>query len=184
MTRFLVAVFALFVGALPAQAQEQAPRENVARTKMQALDFLTGIWEGDGWILIGPQRRNFRQREIVRMAAGETVLIVDGKGLGADADNKNKVVHAAFAVVNWNAAANGYRWQAFRADGASLDVVPTISDKQLVWELPPNGDRRVRFTIKRDNDSRWHEIGESWTGDGKPVVFLDMTLRRTGDAPK
>jgi hypothetical protein len=182
--RILVAAFALFVASLPAHAEE-----NVARTKMQALEFLTGVWEGDGWILIGPQRRNFRQREIVRSAAGGTVMLVDGKGLGADADNKDKIVHQAFAVVSWNAATNAYRWQAFRADGASLDVVPQVSDKKLVWELPAaqatgGNDRRVRFTITRDSDSRWHEIGESWTGDGKPVVFLDMTLRRTGDAPK
>ncbi|GIL41156.1 hypothetical protein [Roseiterribacter gracilis] len=182
--RTLVAAFALLAVSLSAQAQEAAPRENVARTKMQALDFLTGVWEGEGWILMGPQRRNFRQREIARMGAGETVLVVDGKGLGADADNKGKVEHAAFAVVNWNAATSAYRWQAFKSDGASVDVVPQVSDKKLVWELPPNNDRRVRFTITRDNDSRWHEIGESWTGDGKPVVFLDMTLRRVGDAPK
>jgi hypothetical protein len=179
MIRFLVAAFALLVAALPAHADEP-----VARTKMQALDFLVGTWEGDGWIMMGPQRRNFRQREIVRPAAGGTVVLIDGIGLGADADNKGKIVHQAFAVVNWTAATNAYRWQAFRADGASLDVVPVLSDKQLVWELPPNGDRRVRFTIKREANGTWHEIGESWTGDGKPVVFLDMSLRRTGDAPK
>jgi hypothetical protein len=179
MIRIWVAILALLVAALPARAEEPA-----ARAKMHAFDFLLGTWEGEGWILMGPQRRNFRQREIVRPAAGGTVVVIDGLGLGTDPDNKDKIVHQAFAVAHWNAAANAYRWLAFRADGASLEATPTLSDKQLVWELPPANDRRVRFTIKREADGRWHETGESWTGDGKPVTFLDMSLRRTGDAPR
>jgi hypothetical protein len=179
MIRILFAALALLVAALPARAEE-----GPARTKMHAFDFLLGTWEGEGWIMMGPQRRNFRQREIVRAAAGGTVVVVDGVGLGADADNKDKIVHQAFAVAHWDSGANAYRWLAFRADGARVEATPVLGDKQLVWELPPANDRRVRFTIKREADGRWHETGESWTGDGKPVTFLDMSLRRTGDAPR
>lgn len=183
MKRILSAALALLLAtALPAQAADE-PAGNVAKGKIEALRFLGGTWEGDGWIMIGPQRRNFKQREVVRAAAGGTVVLVDGVGLGADADNKGKVVHQAFAVVSWNQSSNAYRWQAFRADGASIEVVPQIGANQLVWEMSPTGDRKIRFTIKRDGD-KWHETGESWTGDGKPVVFLDMTLRRVGDAGK
>jgi hypothetical protein len=174
----MLLVAAVAAISLPARAGD------ALQGQMRAFDFLLGTWEGEGWIQFGPQRRNFRQHETVRTAAGGVVVVVDGLGVGADADNQGKKVHEAFAVAHWDAAANQFRWIAFRAaDGTRIEATPVLQENQLIWEPPAIGGRKARFTIRREPDGRWHEIGEAETPDGKRVPFLEMWLKRVGDAP-
>ena len=78
---------------------------------------LTGEWEGDSWMIRGPQGRvTVRQREWVALEAGGTVVTVRGLGvLGSD------TVHHAFAVIHRSPDGARVQMRAFTAEGHWLD---------------------------------------------------------------
>lgn len=171
------------LAAAPEQAAgHQPPAPPPAVAAIKRLDFLQGRWEGTGWIQMGPQRATFRQEEMVRTAAGGTVLIIDGLGRSADEGQKGRVVHQAFGVLSFDAARQAFRWRAYRADGQEVEATPEVSENRFVWGFEGNG-MKVRFTITKTDAGEWLEIGEmTRPGTAEPFKFFEMTLRRVGDA--
>ncbi len=141
---------------------------------MQPLDFLVGEWDGNGWIMMGPQGKvTFTQHESVRSAAGGTVIVIDGLGT-----RDGKSVHEAFAVVSFDAAAKQFSWRAWRKGGEEIAVTPQISDRKLVWGFkdPRAGD--IRFTIELTDAGEWHETGMASRDGGPQMQFFEMTLKK------
>lgn len=155
---------------------------NKAADRMRQLDFLTGEWEGTGWIVMGPSgRHEFRQSEVVRSVAGGTVMIIEGHGVSTDADGSEQVIHQAFAVISLDTERDRFRMRAYRAvDGGEVEVEPTVGAGKLVWGFRDPRGAEIRFTVEAKGDT-WHEIGEVSMDDGATwMQFLEMTLRRTG----
>lgn len=174
MRRAILFVASLVIGcALPTPAQR-----STLTPALQPLAFLIGEWEGTGWIRIGRAApATFRQRETVRPAAGGVVVVIDGRGVSADAGQEGRVVHEAFAVVSFDSASNQFRWRAYRAAGPELDVVPTVGGDSLVWGFPADGGA-VRFLIRRTPAGEWHELGDFVPAGAPPIRFFEMTLVR------
>lgn len=175
--------FVLPQAAPPASSPAQPSGPPPAAAAIEQAAFLLGRWEGTGWIRMGPQRATFRQQETVRVAAGGTVLVVDGVGRSTDAGQNERLVHQAFGVLSWDAERKAYRWRAYRADGGELETTPEISADKFVWGFDgPNGVK-IRFTITKTPAGEWFEIGElTRPGTTEPVQFFEMTLKRVGDA--
>jgi hypothetical protein len=174
MRRLLALVVALIVsGALPGAAQETS-----LQASLQPLAFLIGEWDGTGWIRTGPgEPATFHQHEVVRAAAGGSVLIIDGLGRSTVPGQDGRIVHQAFAVVSYDSAGSRFRWRAYRAGGDELDVVPEVGRDRLTWGFPSPGGS-IRFTIDRTAGGDWHEIGEFVRAGAPDTKFFEMTLQR------
>lgn len=166
----------LAVWCVPSLAQSAAPP---ATGEMKKLDFLVGRWRGEGWIMLGPNRRHtFRQTEEVERKAGGTVLLIEGLGKSTDPGNAGATVHSAFAVVSYDRDAKVFRWRAFRADGSSVDAEATVSENTLVWGFRDPRGGSVRFTVRLNEKGQWFEVGEM-SRDGQTwMKFFEMTLNR------
>ena len=147
-----------------------------ARARMAVLAPLAGEWEGGGWFRAGQVApAEFRQRETVRLAAGDEVLVIDGLGLNDGGDP----VHQAFAMIAWDAEAGDYVIHAYSAGGGVVTDTPHVAADSLVWGFPEPTGGQVRFTI-HFGDGRWHEVGD-YSPDGNAWYrFMDMKLERAG----
>ena len=177
MNIYKLCFFLLLFCALSASVSAQTTSTNAG--EMSKLNFLVGQWRGEGWILMGRnERRTFRQNETVQSKVDGTVLMIDGLGKGIKAgETAESVIHNAFAVISYNKDAKTFRWQAFRGDGTSFDVQPTITDKTIVWGFTDARAGEIRFTIKINEKGQWFEIGELSRDTGKTwLKFFEMTL--------
>lgn len=163
-------VFAQQDPATAARASEEA------RARMAPLAALAGEWEGSGWYRMGPgEPQQFRQRETVRWAAGDEVLVIDGLGVDA-ADNP---VHQAFAMITWDALAGDYAMHAYSAGEGPVADAPHVAADSLVWGFTEPQGGQIRFTI-HFGDAQWHEVGD-YSPDGNAWYrFMDMKLTRAG----
>lgn len=160
----------------PAPAQAPAP---VAREKLKRLAVMLGQWEGDGWIVMGPQgRKTFTVKESIQPRLDGTVLLVEGLGKGRIQPGGPEVpVHQALGVLSYDAQADRYGFVAYRLGGEKVDTeMKTLPDGSFEWGFAaPHG--QVRFTIQIA-DGQWVERGEH-SRDGKTFQpFFEMKLRR------
>lgn len=175
------AVVALLVVclAVPASAQPQAPDRAAQAEAMDAVGFLAGNWEGDGWIRMGPQRSEFAGSERVRPAAGGLALVVEGIYRAEQPDGTQKVVHDALGMLTWDSAAQSYRFATKLETGFGGDYSARLLDEHsLEWSIPVPG-REMRYVIRVEGDE-WTETGRMTTDGGETWSdFFAMTLRRT-----
>ena len=159
---------------MPVTLMAQTP--SVQLSEMKKLDFLVGIWKGEGWIEFGPgQRRTFTETEMVESRVGGLVLVIEGLG-------KNKegaITHNAFAVAFYDKEAKVFRWQTYRAaDGSYMNTEAQVAENSLIWGFRDSRAGELRFTIKLNEKGQWFEIGEI-SRDGKTWnKFFEMTLNR------
>lgn len=141
---------------------------------MQKTAWLVGTWEGSGWISMRGEKSTFIQREVVKLEAGGLALAIEGTGKNPE----GKVVHDAFAVIDYDAAAKKYRWHSWRAGGGDHQTEPEIEDGRFSWsmEVPQGGT--MRYTAVRTAEGAWHEVGEFSRDGAKWTKFFEMTLTR------
>lgn len=148
---------------------------------MRKLEFLAGEWEGPAsydsgrgtWVPL-------RQTEIVEKKLGGRVLLVEGIGRLPTDDGKGRVVFEALATISYDPRAKEYRMRAFGPEGA-IDPKIEIGDKSLVWSFEAMGSQR-RYTLKIDEQGRWHEIGERSSDGGKTwVKFVELTVEKKSE---
>jgi hypothetical protein len=147
------------------------------RDAMKKLDFLVGEWKGEGWMEFAPgQRRRFRGTEIVQRKLDGLLLTIEGVHRSqAGGAAREVVVHQAFTVLSYDEKAKRYRFQAYTARG-NEDTEAKVADKQLVWGMTVPQFGKVRYTITRDDQGRWFEVGEV-AQDGKAWrKFFEMAL--------
>jgi hypothetical protein len=129
---------------------------------LDALEFMTGCWQGEGWSSQRAELKKFKSSELVEFKAGRTVLAITGRHFDIDT---SKVVHDAFAIVNRAKEGDGYRFASFLGSGQSGQYAASLKDGAFVWELPvPNGGT-VRYSIRIEQDA-WAETGH-YSPDGK-----------------
>jgi len=143
---------------------------------VKKVAWLAGTWEGSGWIAMrGGEKTTFRQREVVRLAAGGLVLVIEGQGTAPDS---GKVTHDAFAVVDYDPVAKKYRWHSWRAGGGDAIDEPEVGEGRFVWGMSPPAGGRIRYTISRTAEGAWLEIGEFSRDGEKWSKFFEMTLTK------
>ncbi|TVR49172.1 MAG: DUF1579 domain-containing protein [Puniceicoccaceae bacterium] len=177
-TRPVLRILLLSLGVAFLSAPLPAAEDPAAiqREAMRKLDWLAGDWQGTGWIQMGPEERHaFRQTETIRWMLDGLVLIIEGEGV---AEETGQVVHSALAFVSYDPQVGVHRWRAFTADGRQTDTEAAIEEDRITWGFPLSPTQRVRFTIVRTGDDRWHEIGEMSPGGDHWFKFFEMTLAR------
>ena len=154
-----------FVGPILAQS----PNE------MKKLSWMIGDWEGEGSIVLGPDKRNVvQQKENVQGKLDDNVLIIEGIG-----KEKERIVHHAFAVVSFDRYAKRYLLRAIKADGDSVDAETRMTDEAFEWGFQSPQTGKVKYTIKHTDADEWHETGEYSRDEGKTwIKFFEMKLRR------
>lgn len=145
-----------------------------AQQTLESLKFMTGCWQGEGWMQQRSELKKFKSSELVEMKAGETVLAITGRHVDSDT---GKVVHDAFAIVSRAPEGEGFRFKSFLGSGQSGEYSAKLADGAFVWELPTPNRGTVRYTIHVVEDE-WRETGQ-YSADGKQWhETFGMTLKR------
>lgn len=166
-------IFGLLFASLATQSSAQvAP---ALSDKMKPLAFLVGDWKGEGWMMTRSGKVESLSFETVAPKAGGTVLMIDG--LGKD-KTSGKETHNAFGILRFDETAQKYKLTSYLSSGQTGEFDVVVGDKSLVWEIKSE-QRHVRYTMKIDDQGRWHEIGEVNLGNDKWMQFLEMTLTRS-----
>ncbi|MBC8066301.1 MAG: hypothetical protein H7Y17_15835 [Chlorobia bacterium] len=153
-------------------AQGKPPENPEVIKAMKETAFLVGEWHGEGWMMIGGKRETSKVVEKIALKAGGSVLSLEGRGLDSDGN----VIHDAFGILYYDPATKEYRMRSFLAGGASGEHKATAKNGVIVWTM--QNQRTIRYTIKLDEKSRWHEIGEVDLGEGKWYQFFEMRLKK------
>jgi hypothetical protein len=171
----------LLTGALAAitlmcaGAEQQPAARDAQRREMKKLEWWIGHWKGSGWIQTGPnERHEFTQTEKIESKLDGLVMVVEGEGKSKE---DGVIVHTALALVSYDAHAKKFRWHSFTPDG-QIATEAKVTDKSLEWtlEIPKQG--RMRYTITKNDQGEWFEIGEMSDESGKWRKFFEMTLRK------
>lgn len=143
------------------------------------LDRWVGRWKGTGWSASATgQRVEFALSERVEKKAGDSVLLVEGRGTTRNEKGEELVTHDGLALVYFDTKSGQYRWNGHERASGVVDAGVTLVDGGLEWAFP--ADERntlVRFQIHFD-DEQWHEVGDV-SVDGKSWArFMEATLER------
>jgi hypothetical protein len=165
----------LFVVALqPARAQVAPTVEerSAGLRAVEALSFLEGEWQGEGWTRMGPgEPERFSSHELVTRRLEGRILTIHGQHREPATD---RMVHDAFAVLSWSG--DGYRFSSYLADGREGEYRGRLEGDAFVWEIPAPG-RTIRYTL-RVEDGVWRETGAMSLDGEQWSEFFGMTLRR------
>jgi hypothetical protein len=174
-------LFALLL-SLPLAAQSSAPKPSRPDARLDEqiaalakLKDMIGNWEGGGWIMLGPgQRSEFTQTETVLSKLDGALLTIEGEG--RDKNDPSKIVHSAFAVLNYDPAKQQYKYMAY-SGGRYLDLAPEVGDHGWRWTLEtPQG--KIRYTLEFSTGA-WREFGELSRDNGQTwSKNFEMTLHR------
>ncbi len=135
---------------------------------------LLGTWEGEGWTMLGPDRRvEFNQVETIEAKANGHVVVVEGLG-----DNKEtgELAFQAFGIFSYDLANDRYQFTAYQTNGYSVTVEPEISDDRFVWGFD-TGQGLVRYTADI-TETTWTQIGE-FSPDGGTNWFPTFEMNLT-----
>ena len=139
---------------------------------MAKFDFLSGDWEGDGWMYVqGGQKVTFEQTEKVQWKLDKSILMIEGQGT-----TEGKTIHDALAIISFDPQQSAYQFQSYLANGLQGNYrVEITGDQSLQWFLKVPG-RTIRYTLTINEKGQWFEIGEFKTGEDSWYKFLEMTL--------
>jgi hypothetical protein len=176
MIRRTVASSLFLLAPMAAIAQAPGMAEGSReRAALAPLTRLVGLWEGDAKAMIGRgEMHNAKQREVVELGAGGTVLIV--RGTGTLPQENNRIIHDAAAMIWFDAATNKLRMRAHRMEGVAVEPDIEVTGDTLVWGFAVPGGR-VRYTAIF-SDTTWHEVGHFLRDGVAPVVMMDMRLMK------
>ncbi|WP_439882646.1 hypothetical protein ACSX1A_05635 [Pontibacter sp. MBLB2868] len=170
----LAFIFCMLFSTL-AFAQAPASPKPTVQEKMQALNWLTGKWQGQGWMSYGPnQKQTFDQTENIQYKLDNTLLQIEGLG-----KNGNRTIHDALALVSYNINTGKYTFNSYTAEGRQTSADATVENKKLIWQMEAGPNRKIRYTIWLDDKNQWQEIGEMSTDNGQNWnKFFEMTLQK------
>lgn len=176
--RFLILALSILLAAAPAVAQ--APDASAAAAReMQRLSFLHGTWRGEAVTTMGADRQERAAvLETAQPRLDGSVLLVEGLGhLGTEGAADYQVVHQALGVISYDERRGGWAMRAYRG-GGWVDADVSVADGEVVWAFDQPGVGRIRYTIRLDEQGRWHEVGD-FSPDGQQWRrFFEMRLAR------
>lgn len=161
------------ISAASAQPPSTVPQQLKA---MKACAFLTGHWSGAGWIVVGRgQRRTFHETETIEPKLGGLLLLIQGQGT----DPSGRILHAALAVLSFDAQDQRYHFHAYEQRGDSTDSTAQCSHNTMTWSLAA-GPTTIRYTIHLTPKGQWHEIGTAAMSGAPAQQVFEMTLDKLG----
>lgn len=173
----LVAIIAWSQATLAQSGDRSPPARPDITAQQQAMErisFMTGKWRGDGWVLNGDSRYEFRQTEHVRYNLDGAILLIDGRGFSKDGAADAEPYFSAFAVVSFNDRKEKYQFQSYSRGYAGTYDASVMDDGGFEWLV---GSSRYRIWLTEDE--QWFEIGERRQDNGEWAQFFEMTLTRS-----
>src|SRR5262245_57778244 len=154
----------VLLATLVPTARAQGPDTGRAREAMKALDWMTGVWEGEASMRTGPgEARQARGKEILQSKLGGLALLIEGEFYGTYDGALKEPVHQALAVLSYDTARQGYRLKSYTREGRSGEFdARLVGPKSLEWTIPAQG-ATIRYTISLDDQGNWVERGERST---------------------
>ena len=138
--------------------------------EMKKVQWLAGKWEGEGWMMFGPEEKHtFSQTETVTSKLNGLLLAIEGLGtVGESEEGESKIIHNAFAVLSFDSENQRFVMRAHKADGAFTEADALVDDNgDLIWGFNHPYAGELRFTIRQNDKGQWHEIGEVSSDNGK-----------------
>lgn len=182
--RLRVAIVIGLIGGVAAgtAVAQMPPRQepDAQRAAMKRLDSMAGNWQGEGWMLFGDRRAEFKGGERVARKLDGLALLVEGaftaRPPGSDRDIP---VHTTLGVISYDPDAKAYRFHTWLATGGSGVRELHVTEQGWQWDITsPQGTIRYVTTL---TEGEWHEVGDR-SRDGKTWQrFFEMRLKRVAD---
>jgi len=166
--------FITLAGTPGAIAQES---ESIRPPAAEAMDFLIGDWEGEGWS-IGPdqQRETFDIYERIEAVGGGHGVFLLGEGYApAGSARQGRPVHQAGGLVV--RTSEGYEMRSITAYGEHRDMAMNIREDGFAWSLDLGGYGRINY-VATVQDGVWEERGEFCRSETECYPNFYMRLER------
>jgi hypothetical protein len=149
--------------------------------KMAAFRNWEGNWKGTSTIQRGPEgSQKASVEEHIEFKLNGTLLVVEGIGKIIEPETKKeKIVHHAFGILNYDQVSGQYKFQTYLVDGKSTAAWFTAdSETKYQWGFDvPEG--KIRYTIILDGQKgTWNEIGEYSRDETTWHKFMEMNLTK------
>ena len=166
------AVLSICIILLTIKGIGQVPAEMVDAVKK--LQFLEGVWKGQGWILSGDSKQFFNETETATIKTGGTLLQIDV--FGTDVDNDQKIINNGLALVRYDTTKNAYEMDFYQSDGSRATATVYLLKTNIAEIILSRAGSFTKFVIEIRN-KRWFEQAFS-SPDGKNwTQFFEMDLR-------
>jgi hypothetical protein len=173
----LTAALVLAAGAL-AETDPAAQR-----AAMGKLAWLAGQWEGTAATRGREGEARSASTETVRLAAGGTALLIQGRHYRLLPDGgRGDVVHDTAAMLTFDPESGKYRFTTQLQTGQGGVFDGTVEGATFSWRLPLPGGY-ARYDIARNDKGQWSELGFFCREGAQFVPIFRMALERKGDAP-
>ena len=141
--------------------------------EMKKVQWLVGKWEGEGWMMFGPEEKHtFSQTETVTSKLNGLLLAIEGLGTV----DESKIIHNAFAILSFDSENQRFVMRAHKADGAFTEADALVDDNgNFIWGFNHPYAGELRFTIRQNDKGQWYEIGEV-SSDGGNSWFQNFEL--------
>lgn len=151
---------------------------DTARARMAPLKWLVGEWSGPATVTSGGRSFTLTQRETVHEAAMGTVLLVQGRGSMTLPNGTERNVFQAAGLLTFVVDSSRFTWVSSGGTGHLGVTEATVSGSGFVWNLPPRGGKRTRYTISQTPAGEWYELGEESADGTTWAKIFEMTLKR------
>lgn len=172
---FLMSLFSF--SFIFAQGEEQ-------KSSIDDLNFMIGMWKGEGWIQSQSGRKEFSQTESIRPKVEGKLLVIDGIGYGKGSpEEEARVIHNAFGVISFNEELQQLTMLSFATTGGKMENEMRITgEKTLEWSFKDERGGTIRFSEDFTQEGFWKEKGEYSPDGGKTwYQFFQMELERQAD---
>ena len=174
----------MFIGLLLAAAGALAQPDPAAqRAAMEKISWLAGQWDGASTSRGREGETRSASTESVRLAAGGTALLIQGRHYRLLPDGKRgDIVHDTAGLINFDPATGKYRFTTQLQNGQGGVFDGAMQGNTFSWRLPlPQA--HVRYDIARNERGQWTELGFYCRDGAECQQIFSMTLDRKGDAP-
>ncbi len=175
-------ILLLLVAASTVLAQSQAGQSPPA--KMQALNFLTGTWQGQGWIAAGASRRHLMvyQTEQVQYKLEGNLLLIEAATYASP--DKSHLIITTLTIITYDAAKGNYDWRVYHATQAGMretDAEASVKDGVLVWTIK-NSSTVTQYTASLNQQKQLSVVGKLSQDGGKTWnQSFEMTLDKQSE---
>lgn len=175
LIKILLTILGVIIGAsLFAQDFSQD-----CKNEMKAFTFLTGKWEGQGWVITpAGTKESSMVTEEISFDLDETIIKLRGVGM-AEKGGEMLRVHDALGVLYYDPFQKSYKMNSWISRGLNTQAsVALLENGKMNWQFSAGPNRMIRYTIEVIDD-QWHEIGEVSLNEGATwIQFFQMDLAK------
>lgn len=147
------------------------------KKEMQKLACLVGDWKGEATVMTPAGTITVQQTEHIEWKMNNMLLSIEG--IGREAGKDTDSFHA-FALVNYDATLQQFKFKSYVKEGFSTDAYFKILEPfKFEWGFDIATGGKTRYIITIDPTKKtWHESGD-YSRDGITwMKFIDMTLTK------